>query len=86
MLCNTVAHGAQAIDIPRMHCVCLVTMYHDGSNSYTVVGDKIYTTNGTSNPLGDGYYRQPFRSKSNQSIRINSDEGDDGEVMEVSNC
>ena len=62
------------------------TMYHDGSNSYTVVGDKIYTTNGTSNPLGDGYYRQAYGSKSNQAIIINSEEGDDGEVIEVNNC
>lgn len=62
------------------------TMYHDGSNSYTVVGDKIYTTNGTSNPLGDGYYRQAYGSKSNQAIRINSEEGDDGEVTDISNC
>ncbi len=61
-------------------------MYHDGSNSYVVVGDKIYTTNGTSNPLGDGYYRQAYGSKANQSILINSDDGDDGEVIEVSNC
>ncbi len=51
-----------------------------------VVGDKIYTTNGTSNPLGDGYYRQAYGSKANQSILINSDDGDDGEVIEVSNC
>tara|TARA_R110000851_G_scaffold159587_9_gene302864 strand:- start:11438 stop:12175 length:738 start_codon:yes stop_codon:yes gene_type:complete len=62
------------------------TMYHDGSNSYVVVGDKIYTTNGTSNPLGDGYYRQAYGSKSNQAIIINSEEGDDGEVIEVNNC
>jgi len=61
-------------------------MYHDGSNSYVVVGDKIYTTNGTSNPLGNGYYRQAYGSKSNQAVFINSDEGGAGSVAEVNNC
>jgi len=62
------------------------TMYHDGSNSYVVLGDKIYTTNGTSNPLGDGYYRQAYGTKANQSILINSDEGDAGEAVAVVGC
>ena len=59
------------------------TMYHDGDNSYVVIGDKIYTTNGTSNPLANGYYRQAYGSKANQSVFI---DGGAGEVAETDNC
>ena len=59
------------------------TMYHDGDNSYVVTGDKIYTTNGTSNPLANGYYRQAYGSKANQSVLIT---GGAGQVAEVDNC
>ena len=59
------------------------TMYHDGDNSYVVTGDKIYTTNGTSNPLANGYYRQAYGSKANQSVFI---DGGAGEVAEIDNC
>lgn len=59
------------------------TMYHDGDNSYVVLGDKIYTTNGTSNPLANGYYRQAYGSKANQSVFI---DGGAGEVAETDNC
>lgn len=59
------------------------TYYHDGSNSYVVAGDKIYITNGTSNPIGDGYYRQAYGSKANQSVLI---EGGAGLVASADNC
>lgn len=59
------------------------TYYHDGSNSYVVTGDKIYTTNATSNPLGNGHYRQAYGSKATQAITI---DGGAGEVSDINTC
>ena len=32
------------------------TRYHDGTGTYPVNGDKVYKTNSTSDPIGNGYF------------------------------
>ena len=57
------------------------TYYHNGSLARPVVNDNVYTTNGTSNPLGAGYYR--FDNLVNQFFRV---VGVAGQVSQVDDC
>jgi len=60
-----------------------VTYYHDGSGSYPVLGDFVYTNSGCSSPLAAGNYYLYTVGSQNTYIEIT---GSLGEVTTESNC
>jgi len=65
-----------------------VTYYHDGSGTYPAVGDKVYSTNATTNPLngGSGTWWPAFPSGPQPAAQAFRITGSTGTVQSVAVC
>jgi hypothetical protein len=73
-------------NIPKVPVLCNVEdfpdqYYHDGSSATPLLGDKIYTTNATSNPLADGTYAVESAGGAAYGVELESGNGQVDQVI-----